>query len=286
MRTSRKLLRALQPWFRGPGFVPNTLPKMGGTLLALALAGCAIAPVMRPANVRAFDFRKDTFAYANELEWEYRTDFATGTTVTSAREKPPTYSRHCIVMARTARQFFQFARFDRSAPPVDDQTYRRLIRDVIAHTPSEPLPDGGRVVIPGYADLRGFSAGRERILKDELGSWMGSYFQLGNWRIIFPFSRAHQEQTALALLAEVRVHRPPVVHLVRFPRITINHGVLVYGAQENGREIRFDTYDPNDPDQSISLVFNRTTRSFSFPPNAYFGGGPLDVYEIYRDGVY
>jgi hypothetical protein len=257
-----------------------------GAILALLLCGCAIHPILEPANDRPFDFKRDTFAYANELEWDYRTDFVTGTTATSARETPPTYSRHCIVMARTARQFFQFAHFDPAAPVADDETYRALIQRVIEHSPSEPLPDSGRIVIPGFADLRSFSAAREHLLKDEIGSWMGSYFQLGNWRIVFPFTRRHQETTAEALAREIQLHRPPVVHLVRFPRITINHGVLIYGVTETADEIRFDTYDPNEPDDPTILVFDRASRSFRFPPNRYFGGGPLDVYEIYRDGVY
>jgi hypothetical protein len=255
-------------------------------ILTLAAAGCAVRPILQPANERPFKFGVDTFAYANELEWDYRTDFATGTTVTSQRDVEPTYSRHCIVMARTARQFFQFARFDAGAPRVDDETYRTLIHGVIAHSPSEPLPAGGRIVIPGFRDLRGFSGAKEQLLKDEIGSWAGSYFQLGNWRMIFPFSRGHQRSTAQALLEEVRTHRPPVVHLVRFPRITINHGVLIYGASESSREIRFDVYDPNEPEGPTWLVYDKASRSFKFPPNRYFGGGPLDVYEIYRDGVY
>ncbi len=258
----------------------------GCALLTLVLAGCAIRPILEPANNRPFKFSQDTFAYANELEWDYRMDFATGTTVTSQRETEPTYSRHCIVMARTARQFFQFARFDPAAPMASDETYRALIHGVIARSPSEDGPSGGRVVIPGYRDLRSFSKAKEHLLKEEIGSWAGSYFQLGNWRMIFPFSRGHQKATARALLGEVRAHRPPVVHLVTFPRITINHGVVVYGASETNGEIVFDVYDPNEPDEPTKLMYDKTARSFNFPANRYFVGGPLKVYEIYRDGVY
>src|ERR1044071_7694745 len=136
---------------------------------ALAAAGCSVSPILQPANNRAFDFKADTFAYANELEWNYQTSFApTPSASTASVDK--SYTRHCIVMARTARQFFQFARFDPKAPRRNDETYRALIRGVISHSPSEPLPPGGRVVIPGYKNLREFSAAREALLKQEIGS--------------------------------------------------------------------------------------------------------------------
>jgi hypothetical protein len=189
-------------------------------------------------------------------------------------------------MARTARQFYQFARFDASRPPVDDETYRILIRGVVSHSPTEQLPDGGRIVIPGYANLRSFSKSKERLLKDEIGTWVGTYLQVGNWRMIFPFSRKHQRKTAEALYTEAKMMRPPIVHLIRFPRITINHAVLIYDAHDEGSQIRFDVYDPNEPDEPATLVFDRKTQSFNFPANRYFVGGPLNAYEIFRDAFY
>lgn len=253
---------------------------------SLLASGCAIRPILEPANDRPFAFQGDTFAFANELEWDYQTSFVPQSSRTARDENGEKYTRHCIVMARTARQFFQFARFEPRAPVASDETYRGLIQGVIARSPSEVIPDRDRVVIPGFADLRSFSVAREKLLKDEIGSWAGSYFQLGNWRMIFPFSRGHQAETAEAMAREIDTHRPPIVHLVRFPRITINHGVLVYGVKETPAEIHFDVYDPNEPDVPATLIYDRASRSFSFPPNRYFVGGPLDVYEIFRDGIY
>src|SRR2546426_8951121 len=129
-------------------------------MLALVLSGCAITPMLQPANSRSFDFTHDTLAYANQLDWDYRTDFATGVTTTSPHVPAPSYSQHCIIMARTTRQFFQFARFEPARRKVDDETYRGLIREVVAHDPSETAQQG-RIVIPGYVDLRSFSAAKE-----------------------------------------------------------------------------------------------------------------------------
>jgi hypothetical protein len=251
----------------------------------LGLSGCVIRPIAEPANTRPFNFRTDTLSYANELEWDYKTSFVPPPSQ-SKRDGDRNYTAHCIVMARTARQFYQFARFDASRPPVDDETYRILVRGVVSHSPSEPVPDGGRIVIPGYRDLRSFSKAHEALLKDEIGTWVGTYLQVGNWRMIFPFSRGHQRKTADALYTEAKMMRPPIVHLIRFPRITINHAVLIYDAKDTGAEIRYAVYDPNEPDEPTELVFDKKARTFNFAANRYFVGGPLNVYEIFRDAFY
>jgi hypothetical protein len=254
-------------------------------VIALGVSGCAIHPIVAPANNRPFNFRTDTFAYPNELEWDYKANFVSPPTA-SQRPDEHNYTAHCIIMSRTARQFFQFARFDPTRSALDDETYRLLVRSVVSHSPTESLPSGGRIVIPGYADLRSFSKAKEQILKDEMGSWVGTYLQVGNWRMIFPFTHTHQRETAQALLTEVRMQRPPIVHLIRFPRITINHAVLIYGVTDEGAQLRFSVYDPNQPDDPAALYYDKKAQNFSFPANFYFVGGPLSVYEIFRDAFY
>ncbi|HZP12892.1 MAG TPA: hypothetical protein VFB36_10775 [Nevskiaceae bacterium] len=262
--------------------VTRKIPRALALVFALGITGCAIRPIAEPVNTRPFNFQADTLSYANELEWDYQTSFA----APPSRDRDRTYTAHCIVMARTARQFFQFARFDASRPRASDETYRTLIRGVVAHSPTEPLPDGGRIIIPGYKDLRSFSKDKEQILKDEIGTWVGTYLQVGNWRMIFPFTRGHQRKTAEALYTEAKTKRPPIVHLIRFPRITINHAVLIYDAHDDGAQIRYDVYDPNSPGEPTELVFDKKARTFNFAANRYFVGGPLNVYEIFRDAFY
>ncbi len=254
-------------------------------LWSLVFAGCATSP---PAaiNRAPFDFSRDTFAYANELVWEYRFDAQTGQRITKRQEPPPEYSHHCFVVARAARQFFQHARFDASLPTVDATAYRRLIRQVMARSPGRDLPDTKKVVIPGYADLRAFSEGQAALLKAECGGAWQSYLQRGHWRMIMPLSRGHQERMAHQLLSSLKQNRPPVIHVVRFPQLSINHAVLLFAAQENDREITFSTYDPNEPTKPNTLTFDRASRTFVFPRNLYFAGGRVDVYEIYRGNFY
>jgi len=231
---------------------------------------------------RRFEFDRDTFAFANELLWEYRFDPATGRTTFARRVPPPDYTHHCFVVVRTARQFLGHAWFDPTSPPVADGSYRRLVRQVVARNPRVPCAPARRVIIPAYEGLRAFSRAHEALLKAECGGAWQSYFLRSHWRMIFPVSRRHQERTARQLVAGLEEDRSPIVHLVRFPILTINHGVVVFGMQESGPEIRFQVYDPNVPAQPTDLTYDRISRTFLFPANQYWAGGRVDVIEIYR----
>jgi hypothetical protein len=251
----------------------------------LAVLACGCASQHRFVGSRPFDFQKDTFAYPNDLVWEYHFD-ANGKWVHQRREPQPDYTHHCFVVARSARQFFENARFDTNQPVADEATYRRLVRRVISIDPRHALPDQQRIVIPGYGNLHEFSEAQEKVLKSECGGAWHSYFQRGHWRMIFPFSRRHQAATVERLLADLKENRPPVVHIVKFPQLTINHALLVFGAAESEKQVQFSIYDPNKPDKPKILMFDRATRTFSFAGNDYWPGGRVDIYEIYRSWDY
>jgi hypothetical protein len=249
----------------------------------MTLCGCAGRPQF--VGERPFDFQKDTFSYPNALVWDYHFD-DNGKWVHQRHEPEPDYTHHCFVVARSARQFFENAKFDPAQPVVSEEVYGRLIRRVVSVDPSHPLLDSEKIVIPGYANLREFSAAQEKVLKADCGGAWQSYFQRGHWRMVFPFSRAHQERTVERLLADLKENRPPVVHVVRFPQLTINHSVLLFDAQETDKEILFSVYDPNKPDSPKTLTFDRANRTFTFPGNDYWPGGRVDIYEIYRSWDY
>jgi hypothetical protein len=264
--------------------------KIAGRLIAALLASlpgaCALPqPVLQAASERAFVFGRDSFAFDNQLREIYHTDAQSGRTYPVADNPSADYALHCYVLVRSARQFFQFARFDPRRPRLDDAGYRDLIHAVVAHDPSEaPLPV--RILIPGFADLHSFSIAKEALLKAELGSAVQSYLQRGNWRMVFPFSAEHQANTAVSLLDEIRVNRPPLVHLTDFPVHTINHTVLLYGASVSHERLLFKVYDPNTSGHPTTLSYDSATRKFSFAATPYFSGGPLSVYEIYRSMIY
>jgi hypothetical protein len=231
---------------------------------------------------RRFDFECDTFTFANELIWEYHFDSATGKTTFTQRTPKPDYAHRCFVLTCAARQFLYHARFEPDKPVADDETYRRLIRRVIARNPRTPCEHGRQVVIPGYASLRQFSRAREALLKSECGGAWRSYVLRSHWRMIFPISRAHQTRTGERLVAAIRRNESPIIHLVLFPKLTINHGMMLFDVIETGDEIRFQAYDPNDPEKPTLLSFNRSTETFFLPANRYWAGGKLDVIQIFR----
>ncbi|MDB6023744.1 MAG: hypothetical protein JWQ04_3601 [Pedosphaera sp.] len=253
--------------------------------LVISLCGCA-TPGRDPAQAhRTFNFQTDTFAFANDLVWEYHYDDH-GKWLSQPRKPEPDYTHHCFVVARSTRQFFEHARFDANQPVADAATYRHLIDRVVSVRPDHVTADAQKIVIPGYADLRSFSQAQAPLLKAECGSAWQSYLQRGHWRMIAPFSRHYQGRMARQFLSEVNANQPPVVHLVRFPQLTINHAVVVFGASETDKEIRFTTYDPNNPKTPVTLIYDRATRTFNFPANDYFPGGRVDVYEVYHGWQY
>ena len=231
---------------------------------------------------RRFEFDRDRFAFANELVWEYRFDADSGRTTFVPRKPKPDYSHRCFVLTCAATQFFFHAAFHPAMARTGDAEYRRLVRAVLSKSPRVPSPPNQRICFPGYDCLRQFSGDHEQLLKSECGGAWRSYVLRSHWRMVFPISRAHQARTAAQLMETLQTKGSAVVHLVRFPKLTINHGMVVYGAREREDGFDFDAYDPNDPHKPAQLSFNPATRTFRLPANAYWVGGDLDVIEIYR----
>ena len=255
------------------------------------LCACGAHGVTRPTTSgggssfrapRRFEFERDSFAFANELHWEYRFEATTGRTTSSRRDEKPAYAHRCFVLTRAARQFLYHARFDPEQPVADDETYQRLICEVMSRNPRTPCARSEVVAIPGYDGLRQFSRSREALLKSECGGAWQSYVLRSHWRMVFPITRLHQERTADGLLNEIRRGGSPIVHLVRFPKLTINHGMVLFDVEETKDGILFQAYDPNDPEKPTRLAFDPAARFFSLPANRYWAGGRLNVIEIYR----
>ncbi len=242
-----------------------------------------------PASLtpRRFDFERDTFAFPNELVWEYRFG-PDGTWRVGRREPPPTYAHRCFVLARAARQFFYHARFEGDAPPLAEAHYRARLRQVLRRAPWRPAAPEALIVLPGYPGLREFSRQWEPLLKAECGGAWRSYLLRSHWRMVLPVSRRHQAVTARRLRARVRAGLAPVVHLVCFPRLTINHGMVLFAERGGGGDaasegaVEFLAYDPNRPEAPETLVYDPARRTFHLPPTRYWPGGDLDVIEIYR----
>jgi len=243
-----------------------------------------ILPAQPPA--RRFEFHRDTFAFANELVWQYRFDSKTGATTTFRTEPPPTYSHRCFVLVRSARQFLYHARFAPDLPPSDAQTYSRSIRQIVARSPRHPSRSERRVVIPGFDSLRTFSQTHAAALKANCGGAWQSYCLRSHWRMVFPISRNHQARCARNLELAIGNDLAPIVHLFRFPQLTINHGIILFDKSEQGGQIIFRVYDPNLPGGPTELAYDAATQTFLFPRNHYWAGGRVDVVQTYYSWLF
>jgi len=258
------------------------LPRLLGLLSALALGACqgkTLQTWKAPEHVHSgFDFRSDTFAFPNETVFEYNIPKGPPR---PKREASSDYTLRRFVMTRSARQFFQDARFDPTQPVASDATYAGLVRRIVATDPREDRSNQSPIVIPGYPNLRVFSTAREPLIKQQLGGAWQSFLQRGNWRILLPFSDEQQQATATELVESLRQNRPPVVHVVTHS-LSINHAVLLFGAAVQRNRISFAMYDPNDPRVPLQLEFDRESSTFRFPTTAHFVGGLVKVYEVYN----
>jgi hypothetical protein len=246
--------------------------------------GCARMPPVQPPVALGFDFGRDTFAFANETVWEYQVDPVTGATRWTKRDPVPPFSLRCGNMARAARQFRLHARFVPDAPRLDTAGYAALVRTVLARDARSRAPSPDPVVVPGYANLRALSADHPGVLQEALGGSWQSYVQRGNWRMIFPFSEHHQRATAARLAEAAEAGALPIVHVLRYPELTVNHMLLLYAAERSAAGTRFLAYDPNDAAQPLVLAWDAGAGQFDYPRTIYFGGGPVKVYEVY-DGL-
>jgi len=234
-------------------------------LLTAACASTPTVPAGAPpehAVVAGFDVATDTFAFANLIRARHHGE-------------PHLYANYCFVMARSVRQFFEFARFDPAAPRLDHDGYVARVRAIVAHAPWEPAaPPADRVVIPGYANLRDFSRAQEAAVKEGLGGRFWTLVHWTNWRVTMPLPDGHQEVVEREIVDELRAGRLVQLLVTNWPIPELNHTVVAFGYREVGEAVDFDVWDPNDTSGSGVLRFDR-------------GGGRFWAARIYdtRPGV-
>lgn len=226
--------------------------RLAVLVLALLAAACAPAPG-RPAavvasdatSVPAFSFADDTFAFPNEI-----------------RARNPgvrgLYANYCFVLARGVRQFHQFARFDPAAPRVEPNAYERLVRAVASRSPwRRPLPADDRVVIPGYRNLREFSAAEERAVKAGLGGPFWTWIHWTNWRVTFEgLPPGHQAGVLDEIRDELAAGRLVQLLVTNWPKPELNHTVVAYGYRMQPRGLELSVWDPNDPSEPGAVAFD------------------------------
>jgi hypothetical protein len=248
-----------------------------GALLALLATACASLPPPDTSGTgrSGFELAPDTFAFANLVRAErpgWNDDFA----------------NYCLVMVRAASQFYRFARFAPEQPVGSPAEYQRLLQALLARPPwTPPVPESERVVIPGFVNLRAFSAAHEGLLKRAFGSNVLSMVHWRTWRVGVDFPPEHQERLARELAHEVDADRPVPLMITNFPHEDLlNHAVLVYARRAAQQGTDFLAYDPNDPGSPFTLYYDDAVRGFWVGPLTYSPPGRVRAFRLYTSPLF
>ena len=265
--------------------VLDVIPRNSRTAAGFWQLGVFVSFVLLRSGAAASDFRfdRDTVGFANATVFEYRE----GHPYLRQRKKgePKRYTRRCFVLCRTTMQFQKFARFDPHAAPLDDNALAARIRNVTRRAAwGKPLPADQRVVFPGYANLRAMSEARREVVRANIGLGWPTYFRLGNARMLFQHGSDYHKETHANLNAALARDELFVGFLTTYPRLSINHAVLVYKrkpAPQNGGIDRYLVYDPNHPESPRELAWSSRDGAFAYQKDWDFIGGFVRVYQIY-----
>jgi hypothetical protein len=243
--------------------------------LALTRPGASCAP---------FIFQRDTFAFKNATVLKYKNGLPTLQRQLAA-DPTNQYTRRCFVMSRAALQFQKFARFDPHGAPLEDRELALRIRAVVNRAPwSSPLPEDRRVVFSGYANLRQLSKAKTDAFQRNLGSGFLTYFRPANARMFFVHSREYQEKTHANLDAALARGDLFVAYLSTFPKLEINHAILIYGRKPGRSKdglTGYFVYDPNHPEAPRELTWSPGERAFAYQKDIDFVGGFVRIYQCY-----
>lgn len=233
------------------------------------------------AKPSLFCFETDTFAFANETVWNY----VNGTVQPAAAPEKgkPLYTRRCFVVSRATVQFWKFARFDSAATPLPEKELARRIRQVAARSVwKSPLSPEEKIVLTGYRNLREISTAHAGVFQAHMGLGWPIYFRIGNFPIVIPMTARDKARINAEMLADLDVGVPTILWLYNFPKLDINHAVVVYAAERSENQIRYRVYDPNYTDAPKTLEFDPVTNQFIYQPTFYYKGGPVTARPVYR----
>jgi hypothetical protein len=255
-----------------------------GLVATLAAVACASAPapqraaraegvVTAPVGPSGFVFARDTFAFPNEIRARHP-------------DVEDLYANYCFVLARSMRQFFQFARFDPVAAKLDHAGYVQRVRDLAQHPPwAASLPPDARVVIPGYANLRDFSSAEADAVKEGMGGRFWTLVHWTNWRVTFPVTGGHQAGVADEIASDLRDGRLVQLLVTNWPVPELNHTVVAFAFYETSADQVFQVWDPNDPDGPGTVTFEREARRFWATSLYDTRPGPIRVFRMYYSRV-
>ena len=256
---------------------------LGALLISLLFPAPLLAyePPTAPAP-RPFNYDTDTFSFANETVWNYVNGSVQAETSRDQTRKRD-YTRRCFVVTRAAVQFWKFARFDPRAAPLPADQLAARIRAVTERSVWLPaLSREQRIVIPGYANLRGISAAAPGIFQANIGLGWPVYFRAGNMPIVVPVCREIEANLNDEIFRDLQMNYPTIVWLYNFPSLNMNHVVVVIAGKHEQGKYHYQVYDPNYTDTPKHLDYDEASRTFSYQPTFYFKGGTVEARAIYR----
>jgi hypothetical protein len=261
----------------------GTWGKLAGVwwLSAVVVIGVASGSAAEPE----FCFDRDTFAFQNATVLKYQDGIAFFRPNSEASDPANSYTRRCFVMTRTAMQFRKFARFNPHGVPLNDQELAQRIRAVARRKPwLEVLPENQRIAFPGYSNLREISKARTQVFENNIGSGFMSYFRPSNIRMVFLESKGYQEKTHQNLDATLARGDTFVAFLTTYPKMSINHAVLIYGRKKSRPRDELEhylVYDPNHAEAPRELTWSPRKCAFAYQKDIDFIGGFVRVYQAY-----
>ena len=246
--------------------------------LVVVTAACASAPqtnggpslgLEHSVRTPAFSFASDTFAFPNLIGARHPNELGI-------------YAHYCFVLARSVRQFAQFARFDPLLPKVDHAGYVERVKRIAALPAREAaMPPDDRIVIPGYANLREFSQGEESAVKEGLGGRFWTWVHWTNWRVMFPVNGSHQEGVAHEIVDELRAGRLVQLLVTNWPKPELNHTVVAFESRPTDGGIDFVVWDPNNPDGPGIMTWESSARRFWATDLYDTEPGPIRAFRMY-----
>lgn len=252
-------------------------------VLRVGVAFCLVIS----CDLYASDFRfdRDTFAFQNATVLKYKNGRPSARPKSERNDPANQYARCCFVMTRSAMQFRKFARFEPRGVRLDDKELAARIRNVTRRAPwGQALPANQRVVFPGYANLRVLSKTHPRVFQENLGSGFATYFRPGNFRMFYEHSTEYQEKTHAKLEAALARGDLFVGYLSTYPKLSINHAVLVYARKRSHSRDKTEhylAYDPNHAEAPRALTWSPREHAFSYQKDIDFVGGFTRVYQVY-----
>lgn len=226
--------------------------------LPLLLAGCStLVPVAKPLppGPRAFDFASDTLA-----------DPTPEPAALDNREPLADAALRGWADALVARQFFLHAQFDPAAAPPTSERRIALVREVLGRNPREASPETGRVVVPGYANLREFSRLHGYLLRTE--SWLVCECASRAPLVTRAFDTTDGVAEVARLNARLAANQPVLVQLYRRHQLRYQRALLVFAPREGEGGPRFLAYDPAAGRQPVELTFNAAEGKFTVSDDA------------------